>query len=106
MPFEIICGDITQVKADAIVNAANSALAPGGGVCGAIFRAAGFHELERACRAIGHCDTGQAVLTDGFALPARYIIHTVGPVWRGGGQNEESLLKSCYSSSLRLAADN
>mgnify|MGYP002069636589 FL=1 len=106
MPFEIICGDITQVKADAIVNAANSALAPGGGVCGAIFRAAGFHELERACRAIGHCDTGQAVLTDGFALPARYIIHTVGPVWRGGGQNEASLLKSCYSSSLRLAADN
>lgn len=103
MPFTIIRGDITAIQADAVVNAANSALAPGGGVCGAIFSAAGYDRMERACRAIGHCDVGQAVLTEGFALPARYVIHTVGPVWQGGGQNEEALLKSCYTSSLCLA---
>ena len=105
MPFEMIRGDITAVKADAVVNAANSALAPGGGVCGAIFNAAGYAELDRACRAIGHCDVGQAVLTEGFALPARYIIHTAGPIWQGGGQNEEALLRSCYQSALRLALE-
>lgn len=106
MPFEIIQGDITTIQADAIVNAANSSLAPGGGVCGAIFRAAGYKQLEDACRAIGHCGVGEAVLTDGFALPARYVIHTVGPVWQGGGKNEETLLRSCYKSSLRLAEEN
>ncbi len=103
MPFSIICGDIAAFPADAVVNAANSALAPGGGVCGAIFRAAGYDRMERACRAIGHCEVGQAVLTEGFALPARYVIHAVGPIWRGGGQNEEALLKSCYTVSLHLA---
>lgn len=106
MPFEIIRGDITTVKVDAIVNAANSALTPGGGVCGAIFAAAGYERLDQACRAIGHCDKGQAVLTSGFRLPAKYIIHTVGPVWEGGDQGEEALLRSCYLCSLQLAEEH
>ena len=106
MPFEIMRNDITKVSVDAIVNAANSALATGGGVCGAIFAAAGYDQMDRACRAIGHCDVGQAVITDGFHLPAKYVIHAVGPIWRGGGQNEAALLKSCYISSLRLAEEN
>ena len=106
MPFEIVRNDITKMSVDAIVNAANSALAPGGGVCDAIFAAAGYDQLDRACRAIGHCDVGQAVITDGFHLPARYVIHAVGPIWRGGGQNEAALLKSCYISSLQLAEEN
>ena len=106
MPFEIVRNDITKMSVDAIVNAANSALAPGGGVCGAIFAAAGYDQLDRACRAIGHCDVGQAVITDGFHLPARYVIHAVGPIWRGGGQNEAALLKSCYIRSLQLAEEN
>lgn len=105
MPFDIICGDITAIQADAIVNAVNTSLAPGGGACGAIFDAAGYGEMERACRAIGRCSVGQAVATEGFALPARYVIHTAGPIWRGGGQNEEALLKSCYRSSLFLAEE-
>ena len=103
MPFEIVRSDITKMSVDAIVNAANSALATGGGVCGAIFAAAGYDQLDRACRAIGHCDVGQAVITDGFHLPAKYVIHAVGPIWRGGGQNEAALLRSCYISSLQLA---
>ena len=103
MPFEIVRSDITKMSVDAIVNAANSALATGGGVCGAIFAAAGYDQLDRACRTIGHCDVGQAVITDGFHLPARYVIHAVGPIWRGGGQNEAALLRSCYISSLQLA---
>ena len=106
MPFIIIQNDITKLPVDAIVNAANSALAPGGGVCGAIFAAAGYEELDRACRAIGHCDVGQAVITQGFALPARYVIHTVGPIWQGGHQNEAALLASSYRSSLELAEQN
>lgn len=106
MPFEIVRNDITKMSVDAIVNAANSALAPGGGVCGAIFAAAGYDQLDRACRAIGHCDVGQAVITNGFHLPAKYVFHAVGPIWRGGGQNEAALLKSCYISSLRLAEEN
>jgi len=94
--------DITTLDTDAIVNAANEALAPGGGVCGAIHRAAG-PELAGACAAIGGCPTGEARLTPGFRLPARYVIHAVGPVWRGGGAGEAALLASAYRSSLRLA---
>ena len=105
MPVSVVVGDLTRLPVDAIVNAANTALAPGGGVCGAIFAAAGYGELDRACRAIGGCPTGQAVLTPGFALPAKYIIHTVGPIWHGGGQGEAKLLRSCYETSLRLAWD-
>ncbi len=103
MAFEIVRNDITKMHVDAIVNAANSGLLRGGGVCGAIFSAAGAEELQRACDAIGRCETGEAVITDGFRLPARYVIHTVGPVWRGGMQNEEALLRSCYIKSLELA---
>ena len=102
---EMILGDITTIKADAIVNAANEGLVRGGGVCGAIFRGAG-GKLDAACRMIGHCDTGDAVMTPGFELPADYIIHTVGPVWRGGGENEPALLASCYDKSLALAEIN
>jgi O-acetyl-ADP-ribose deacetylase len=97
--------DITTLDTDAIVNAANEALAPGGGVCGAIHRAAG-PELARACAAIGGCPTGEARLTPGFRLPARYVIHAVGPVWRGGGAGEAELLTSAYRSSLRLAEEH
>ena len=106
MPFEIVRNDIVKIKVDAVVNAANSRLAAGGGVCGAIFAAAGSAELSAACRAIGHCECGNAVITDGFRLPVKYIIHTVGPVWRGGRQGEAEMLKSCYLSSLRLAGQN
>ena len=106
MPFEVIHHDITKMQVDAIVNAANSALAPGGGVCGAIFAAAGYRQLDQSCRAIGGCETGQAVITDGYALPAKYVIHTVGPVWHGGAQNEAALLRSCYLRSLELAVQN
>lgn len=104
MPFSIVRDDITHVHADAIVNAANEQLWEGGGVCGAIFRAAGSRKLQQACDKIGHCDTGSAVATPAFALPARYVIHAVGPVWHGGGAGERELLASCYRSSLELAA--
>lgn len=103
MPFEIVRNDITRMSVDAIVNAANSSLAPGGGVCGSIFAAAGYDRMDMACRSIGHCDVGKAVITDGFDLPAKYVIHAVGPVWQGGGQNEAALLRSCYTDSLHLA---
>ncbi len=103
MPLEIVQGDITKMKVDAVVNAANRALAMGGGVCGAIFRAAGEKALQSECAKIGHCGTGAAVITGGCAMDAKYIIHTVGPVWRGGGQGEEELLSSCYTNSLNLA---
>lgn len=97
-------GDITMLKVDAIVNAANESLAPGGGVCGAIHRAAG-PELATACARLGHCPTGEARITPGFRLPARFVIHAVGPVWRGGDQGEAALLAGAYRSSLNLAAD-
>ena len=97
-------GDITRLDVDAIVNAANERLLPGGGVCGAIHRAAG-PELEAACRATGHCPTGSAVITLGFGLKARHVIHAVGPVWQGGGAEEEALLRACYAKSLALAAE-
>ena len=103
MAFQIIRNDITKMNTDAIVNAANSSLAPGGGVCGAIFDAAGYEELHKTCLAIGHCDVGKAVITPGFALAAKYVIHAVGPVWQGGGHDEETLLRRCYDSALALA---
>lgn len=103
MPLTLIRQDITHLHVDAIVNAANTRLMAGGGVCGAIFAAAGRDELQRACDEIGHVDTGAAVATPGFALPARHIIHTAGPVWHGGSQGERALLASCYRSSLELA---
>lgn len=102
MPLEARIADITTLAVDAIVNAANHELAPGGGVCGAIHRAAG-PELAAACARLGPCPTGQARLTPGFALPARYVIHAVGPVWRGGGAGESGLLASAYRASMALA---
>ncbi|MHB1296018.1 MAG: O-acetyl-ADP-ribose deacetylase [Anaerolineae bacterium] len=100
--IEVVRGDITKLQVDAIVNAANESLSGGGGVDGAIHRAAG-PELDEACRRIGRCPTGQAVITPGFALPAHWIIHTVGPVWRGGRSGEDELLAACYRNALQLA---
>jgi O-acetyl-ADP-ribose deacetylase len=97
--------DITTLATDAIVNAANESLAPGGGVCGAIHRAAG-PDLARACAAIGRCPTGEARLTPGFGLPARFVIHAVGPVWQGGRAGEAELLASAYRSAMDLAAEH
>ena len=100
--LEIFQGDITTLEVDAIVNAANARLTPGGGVCGAIHRAAG-PELARACRALGGCPTGEARITPGFDLPARHVIHAVGPVWDGGDFGEDGLLEGAYRASLELA---
>ena len=102
---ELFQGDITTLAVDAIVNAANPALAPGGGVCGAIHRAAG-PELAEACAGIGGCPTGEARVTPGFHLPARFVIHAVGPVWHGGGSGEAAQLASCYRNSLALAVSH
>jgi O-acetyl-ADP-ribose deacetylase (regulator of RNase III) len=99
-----ITGDITTLDHDCIVNAANRGLHRGGGVCGAIFAAAG-PQLDAACAALGVCETGDAVLTPGFQLPARWIVHTVGPVWHGGDHDEPALLASCYRRSLEVARD-
>jgi O-acetyl-ADP-ribose deacetylase (regulator of RNase III) len=103
--IEIVEGDITKLDVDAIVNAANTILAPGGGVCGAIHRAAG-QELTETCAKLGGCATGEAKITPGFHLPARYVIHTVGPVWGGGMGDEDRLLANCYRNSLALAAEH
>jgi O-acetyl-ADP-ribose deacetylase len=101
--LEAARGDITVERVDAVVNAANRHLMGGGGVDGAIHRAAGSDRLRAACRAIGECPPGHAVVTDGFALPARFIIHTVGPVWHGGRVGEAEILASCYRSALAVA---
>lgn len=103
MPFEIIRNDITKMPVDIIVNAANTGLKMGGGVCGAIFAAAGADKLQAECDRIGGCDVGAAVITDGYRLPAKQIIHTVGPIWQGGGANEARLLHNVYTNSLNLA---
>src|SRR5512137_305332 len=100
---EVVQGDITRLAVDAIVNAANAAVLPGGGVCGAIHAAAG-PGLAEECTALGGCPTGDARLTGGHRLPARWVVHAVGPVWRGGGDGEDEALASCYGRSLDVAA--
>lgn len=103
MAFQIIYGDITNMDTEAVVNAANKKLKNGGGVCGAIFAAAGEKELENECKSIGGCPTGQAVITKGYRLTASYIIHAVGPRWYGGFAGEKKKLASCYTAALELA---
>ena len=94
---------ITEMDVDCIVNAANRQLRHGGGVCGAIFAAAGARELQVACDALGHCSTGEAVITPGFKLKAKYIVHAVGPIWQGGNYNEGKLLYNCYQNAMKVA---
>jgi O-acetyl-ADP-ribose deacetylase (regulator of RNase III) len=106
MPFTIVRQDITKMKVDAIVNAANTELQMGGGVCGAIFKAAGATQLQAACDKLAPIKTGEAVITPGFNLPAKYVIHAAGPVFRGGKSREEEQLRSCYLNSLKRAMEN
>ena len=106
MPLKILSEDITKLEVDAIVNAANTQLLAGGGVCGAIFRAAGRRELQEACNKLAPIHTGEAVITLGFNLPAKFVIHTAGPIWNGGQSGEENLLRNCYINSLQLAVEN
>jgi len=105
MSIQLVKGDITKMEVDAIVNAANSGLRGGGGVDGAIHRAGGPRIMEE-CRKIGGCPTGEAVITSGGRLPAKYVIHAVGPVWHGGNKSEEALLESAYKNSLKVALEN
>jgi O-acetyl-ADP-ribose deacetylase (regulator of RNase III) len=103
MPLTIIRNDITEMETEAIVNAANTQLAAGGGVCGAVFDKAGAEQMQAACAKLGGCPVGEAVITPGYKLKAKYVIHAVGPVWQGGNQHEEELLRSAYRNSLELA---
>lgn len=105
MKFEIVKGSVVNAPADAIVNAANNWLSMGGGVCGAIFESAGISELTAACQKIGRCETGSAVITDGFGLKAKYIIHAVGPIY-SGTDDDAKLLASCYNRCLKLADEH
>jgi len=105
MSFKIVNGDIRKMNVEAVVNAANTNLLPGGGVCGAIFAAAGYLRLTAECMKVGHCKTGDAVITNGYKL-SKYIIHTPGPVYHGGNKGEAEQLYSCYKSSLELARAN
>ncbi len=106
MSLKILQADITTLKVDAIVNAANTELLAGGGVCGAIFRAAGRYELQAACDKLAPIKTGEAVITPGFNLPAKFVIHTAGPIWSGGNNGEPELLRNCYINSLKRAVEH
>lgn len=105
MGMEVIVGDITRLEVDVVVNAANQQLAGGGGVDGAIHRAAGYEQLQQACRELGGCPTGEVVMTPAFNLPAQYIFHAVGPIWRGGNRGEQALLASCYRKAMLMAEE-